>query len=278
VNHYERLKVTQDAPAEVIRAAYRALAQAIDQNEHREAQLTALNTAYETLIDPQTRQAYDAILQVVTADILGDTDKSGIDIALDALAMPPDAPPFDHAPDTPAAEPDMVDPWQAAFEGPAFAPPRHWSRQPVVWMGGGLVLLMMSAAGVGLWQMQQTNQITQGMAVQYSEAASGVPSMADVPADLPVPVARTGAADDAVTVEDLSRMSDEELLEALPKLDTQARTSRDVDDLPSVIAKPRNGRGAATARHPLDGAPLDLRTDGDLIDPLAQPATSPRGR
>ena len=30
VNHYERLKVTQDAPPEVIRAAYRALAQALE--------------------------------------------------------------------------------------------------------------------------------------------------------------------------------------------------------------------------------------------------------
>ena len=124
--------------------------------------------------------------------------------------------------------------------------------------------------------MQPTNTITQGMAVQYSEAASGVPSMADVPADLPVPVARTGAADDAVTVEDLSRMSDEELLEALPTLG-EATASRSVRDLPSV-ASPRPSRGVAGARHPLDGAPLDLRTEGELIDPLAPTAPSPATR
>ena len=64
MNHYERLKVTQDAPPEVIRAAYRALAQALPQDEHREARLTELNTAYETLIDPELRQAYDTVLTV----------------------------------------------------------------------------------------------------------------------------------------------------------------------------------------------------------------------
>ena len=149
MNHYERLKVTQDAPPEVIRAAYRALAQALPQDEHREARLTELNTAYETLIDPELRQAYDTVLTVSVPDIVVDEDAS-LDITLDALALPPEAfASADGGGNTPGAaaeaaqvDQDMVDPWQGAYEASAYQPPKHWSRQPVVWMGGGLVLLL----------------------------------------------------------------------------------------------------------------------------------------
>ena len=166
---------------------------------------------------------------------------------------------------------DMVDPWQGAYEASAYQPPKHWSRQPVVWMGGGLVLLLAAAAGVGLWQMQKANQLSQGMAVQLGEAAS-----APLPSDdlLTPPV--SADAEGALSVEDLSRLSDEELLEVLPTLG-EATASRSVRDLPSV-ASPRPSRGAAGARHPLDGAPLDLRTEGELIDPLAPTAPSPATR
>ena len=281
MNHYERLKVTQDAPPEVIRAAYRALAQALPQDEHREARLTELNTAYETLIDPELRQAYDTVLTVSVPDIVVDEDPS-LDITLDALALPPEAfASADGGGNTPGAaaeaaqvDQDMVDPWQGAYEASAHQPPKHWSRQPVVWMGGGLVLLLAAAAGVGLWQMQKANQLSQGMAVQLGEAASA-PLQPD---DLLTPPV-SADAEGALSVEDLSRLSDEELLEVLPTLG-EATASRSVRDLPSV-ASPRPSRGAAGARHPLDGAPLDLRTEGELIDPLAPTAPSPatpRGR
>lgn len=263
MNHYERLTVTQGAPPEVIRAAYRALAQALPQDEHREARLTELNTAYETLIDPELRQAYDTVLTASAPDIVVDDDPS-LGIALDALALSPEA----------LSDPDMVDPWQGAYEASAYQPPKHWSRQPVVWMGGGLVLLLAAAAGVGLWQMQKANQLSQGMAVQLGEAASA-PLQPD---DLLTPPL-SAEAEAALSVEDLSRLSDEELLEVLPTLG-EATASRSVRDLPSV-ASPRPSRGAAGARHPLDGAPLDLRTEGELIDPLAPTAPSlatPRGR
>ncbi len=275
MNHYERLKVTQDAPPEVIRAAYRALAQALPQDEHRGARLIELNTAYETLMDPETRQAYDTVLAVSVPDIVVDEDPS-LDITLDALALSPEA----LSPgDTPGAsneaaqpDPDMVDPWQVAYEASAYQPPKHWSRQPMVWMGGGLLLLLMAAAGVGLWQMQKANQLSQGMAVQLGEAASAVPDELVRP---PVSSDATGA----LSVEDLSRLSDEELLEVLPALD-EAQSSRGARELPSV-ASPRSPRGAAGARHPLDGAPLNLRTEGELVDPLAPtapPPATPRGR
>ena len=274
MNHYERLKVTQDAPPEVIRAAYRALAQALPQDEHRGARLIELNTAYETLIDPETRRAYDTVLAVSVPDIVVDEDPS-LDITLDALALSPEA----LSPgDTPGAaseaaqpDPDMVDPWQVAYEASAYQPPKHWSRQPLVWMAGGLLLLVMAAAGVGLWQVQKANQLSQGMAVQLGEAASAVQD------ELPRPPVSSDAAR-ALSVEDLSRLSDEELLEVLPALD-EVKASRGERERPSVEA--RAPRGAAGARHPLDGAPLNLRTEGELIDPLAPTAPSPatpRGR
>ena len=263
MNHYERLKVTQDAPPEVVRAAYRALAQTLPQDEHREARLIELNTAYETLIDPETRQAYDTVRAVSVPDIVVDEDPS-LDITLDALALSPEA----------LSDPDMVDPWQMAYEASAYQPPKHWSRQPVVWMGGGLLLLLMAAAGVGLWQMQKANQLSQGMAVQLGEAASAVTTPAS-----PQGVPPVGAASGVLSVEELSRLSDEELLEVLPKLG-EAAPSGSARDQPSVAAQ-RPIRGGAAARHPLDGTPLKLRTEGELVDPLAPeaaPKPVPRAR
>lgn len=70
MNHYERLKVTQDAPPEVIRAAYRALANRLQAHppapgsaaDAAQDEMMGLNAAYETLIDPMLRRDYDASL------------------------------------------------------------------------------------------------------------------------------------------------------------------------------------------------------------------------
>jgi TonB family protein len=63
-SHYESLNVTRDAPAEVIRAAYRSLSQKHhpDKNrgDHDAAQMMIrLNTAYSVLSDPDRRELYD---------------------------------------------------------------------------------------------------------------------------------------------------------------------------------------------------------------------------
>ena len=63
--HYEYLKVTRDAPIEVIRAAYRSLSQKYhpDRNSGSETatqMMKLLNVAYETLTDLAKRQQYDA--------------------------------------------------------------------------------------------------------------------------------------------------------------------------------------------------------------------------
>jgi hypothetical protein len=58
-------------------------------------------------------------------------------------------------------------------------------------------------------------------------------------------------------VEELSRMSDEELLKVLPLLDRPAGAPR----TPAAVR--------AEAQHMLDGKPLRLRTEAHLVDPLA---------
>ena len=63
-NYYELLGVTRNAPPEVIRAAYKALAQKYHPDKNpgdAEASrvMADLNKAAETLLDPERRQAYD---------------------------------------------------------------------------------------------------------------------------------------------------------------------------------------------------------------------------
>jgi DnaJ-class molecular chaperone len=61
--HYDNLKVTRGAPAEVIRAAYKALSQRYhpDKNPSPDAQriMRIINEAYTVLGDPDRRMAYD---------------------------------------------------------------------------------------------------------------------------------------------------------------------------------------------------------------------------
>ena len=61
--HYDNLKVTRGAPAEVIRAAYKALSQRYhpDKNANPDAQriMRIINEAYAVLGDPERRKAYD---------------------------------------------------------------------------------------------------------------------------------------------------------------------------------------------------------------------------
>lgn len=63
-DHYATLKVSRDAPAEVIQAAYRSLARKYHPDHgartpDSEAAIKAINAAYEVLGDPTRRAAYD---------------------------------------------------------------------------------------------------------------------------------------------------------------------------------------------------------------------------
>lgn len=206
VNHYERLNVTQDAPPEVIQAAYRALAKRLQPDRLGEhpgldeaglAQMAALNAAYEVLIDPQRRQAYDAAL--------APTSSQRVDIRLDEL------------------EREAVQ--------PVWSP----SRRTWLWGAGAGVVIVLAMVGVG-GQLLGPQQTERALAAVASEA--------------PRPP----------SVDELSRMSDEELLKVLPTLapEPSARAARS----PQVLSHP----------HLLDGSPLRLRTEGELIDPLAPDA------
>lgn len=73
--HYDTLKVSRDAPIEVIRAAYRALSQKYhpDRNPTDSAAadfMGLLNNAYEILSDPDRRHAHDAWIRDVEAEAL----------------------------------------------------------------------------------------------------------------------------------------------------------------------------------------------------------------
>lgn len=61
--HYDNLKVARDAPPEVIKAAYRALAQRyhpdVNSSEDAVRIMKVINTAYAVLSDPSARQKHD---------------------------------------------------------------------------------------------------------------------------------------------------------------------------------------------------------------------------
>lgn len=73
--HYDVLRVTADAPPEVIRAAYKALSQTWhpDRNPSPEAGevMQALNTAYAVLSDPSKRADYDRSLRPTSTESAG---------------------------------------------------------------------------------------------------------------------------------------------------------------------------------------------------------------
>jgi len=97
VNHYERLKVTQDAPPEVIRAAYRALANRLQANppapgaaaDAAQEEMMGLNAAYETLIDPMLRRDYDASLAPTQGWQKPAGDDEGDAVGGEAAGLPP---------------------------------------------------------------------------------------------------------------------------------------------------------------------------------------------
>ena len=62
--HYDNLKVARNAPPEVIRAAYKSLAQKYHPDKHQdpieaERIIKIINAAYETLMNPEARARYD---------------------------------------------------------------------------------------------------------------------------------------------------------------------------------------------------------------------------
>ncbi|MDO8771532.1 MAG: J domain-containing protein [Burkholderiaceae bacterium] len=261
MNHYDRLKVTQDAPLEVIRAAYRALA-GKQHPDHRPGevdghdpqmheQMAKLNAAYEALSDPESRAKYDAALIV---DAIAIDSQLGLDTAESHF--------------------DMA--WLSASSP---VPKASLRRERRVWLIGGVAAVVLVAVTVwATWEVVSRNAMEKALSDQYK--ARPAPTLADEALDLTSLPAKTGlptpALDDHTrrpaatahqpTVDELSRMSDEQLLKALPSLDEAP---------PPHLSKSSQGRALLVARHPLDGSPLSLRNDKTLVDPLAPEHTRP---
>jgi len=128
--HYDNLKVARDAPPEVIRAAYRALAQRHhpDRNpgNERAAKVMAIvNASYAVLSDPATRKAHDEWI----------ASQEGYDYDIDGQSE--DAPI--------RAEPRKVEQPTATTPRFNWAPVSNWVRARI----GGLVLALVVPLLIG---------------------------------------------------------------------------------------------------------------------------------
>jgi len=275
VNHYERLKVSQDAPPEVIRAAYRALAAKLHPDRQQQggtetgpddvmhSQMAALNQAYEVLIDPKLRVAYDATLApsrptVVTpagADSVGPDSSQELSTRVDM---------------------DWLTPKQAT--SPVYWPPTLRT----VLMASGVVAVALLLGGGWLYKTAGQHSMERALSDQYVKSSSGEASPLDVTgapssargADATVAeriIERELAAAEKQggqsgrhrpSVEELSRMSDEELLKVLPTLDNKDEGAESAS--PAVAKRGGEAAQRQSGRHPLDGKPLGLRTDMQL--------------
>lgn len=259
MNHYERLKVTQDAPPEVIRAAYRALANRLHPDRNGSAggpddaaheQMASLNAAYEILIDPLLRRDYDATLEpmrVTAARPLGEAHAaSSFDGAAAASGL---------------GDSQLERPWQGQ---PPLTSRTVWAPSPKhILLGGGIGAVVVALVVVTLWRMnEEEHPLDRSIAAQAIQQP-GVAQDHMTPSGQPTAVVAGEVR--RPTVEELSRMSDEELVKALPALDGKPVTRGAVAG-GALAAAPRGP-------HLLDGSPIRLRVETHLVDPLA-PATA----
>lgn len=285
MNHYDCLKVTSDAPTEVIRAAYRALAGkrhpdrqggTMGRDDQMHDQMVAINAAYEVLINPELRAEYDAML-AVKASPMDANLKLNTEVA--------------EGSNTGFAETRVDIDWMTPKpSGPTPLWPLTPNRKYAAMILGGVLLL--SAIWVA-WGVVTRHQMDKALSDQYAtfppsrtldeDQLAVVPDAAPAlaPADPALAsaskVAETPeevlAAEQGLppsrpqppppsferqpTVTELSKLSDEQLMAILPSLGELQP------------AKGSFSRQVASAHHPLDGKPLNLRQERQLIDPLA---------
>ena len=161
--HYENLKVAENAPDEVIKAAYRALCQKYhpdknsgDAEAHRIMQI--INAAYAVLSDTAQRSRYDESLRVRRQREAADARKSAPPPASPPPASPPPAspPPVNRsAPPPPPAQPPprqphedvranaRAKPKQAATEGNTSPRPDSNTERIAGWIAAGITLIFL---------------------------------------------------------------------------------------------------------------------------------------
>jgi len=235
LDHYARLKVSRDAPLEVIRAAYRALAAKQHPDRHGQSEgantdMAALNAAYELLCDPKARAAYDATLNdpFIGTDTAAQAREARAARRAARAERPAPAPAPPAAQDTEMLSRFVDDlpeiNWAALTERPA---PNPWTtRKRLIPLGAAVGALV-----VGLtvwWSLRVSEEMAaeRALAAHYDARAVTTAVAAEVPASMPKPGG-------------LVR--------------------------PSALAA---GQQPALA-HPLDGEPLDQKIETVLVDPLA---------
>jgi hypothetical protein len=218
--------------------------------------LALLNAAYEVLIDPKHRQEYDAtLLQPAKA------------ISSFAPAAPADMRESDRSGSSTHVDMNWMPQGVVSTAKPLWPP----SRRTTLMGGGALAVIILATAGVS-WQVMGQRQMERAMSDQYATRPAGSAAPVEVEADdaahEPAAVAKAPPAR-RPSVAELARMSDEELLQVLPDIDGQAERT----PAPAKAKAGGNRRAASMQRHPLDGKPLNLRTESHLMDPLAPEPT-----
>lgn len=283
VNHYERLKVSPDAPPEVIRAAYRALAAKMHPDrkvgdsgpgDQQHEDMAALNASYLVLMDSKARTEYDQLLAQQTRQAI-EASQTPTASRWARRKARPDAPPMgpsgDHLADAGVSidgTDTRVDVDWLSANPPMLMP---WYRQPNVMVGllvGGSLLL----GGLIWWGVQQAEhmQFDHGISTSSSEQGgydrnTPVAPSPQAAAAIMAGQGAPGASAPPLSKDRLAHMSDAELLAAVPQLldgsaaatATQAEASDGRALNPGV--DPQQVGVAAAGPHLLDGQPLLLK-------------------
>jgi hypothetical protein len=267
VNHYERLKVSPEAPPEVIRAAYRALAAKLhpdrQSGESRPGDpvhedMAALNASYLVLMDSKARAEYDETLLTT--------------LKVKATAAEPPAKPGRRRSATDGGPDSMLAPDAADTSGTADAPridvgwlvpdaPRFWFQEPK-WIVAMASMTGIALAGITWWGIQQAerSQFDRSLSATAPVSVGGASAALAMPAPK-VPDPAKAAMPALPSPEQLAKMSDTELLAAMPTL---------MEPKPVVESKPGDLALESSSSHMLDGRPLELK-----LAPLHLPTATP---
>ncbi len=127
--HYDNLKIARNAPPEVVKAAYRVLAQKYHPDKHpgnRDAirVMALVNESYGVLSDPARRKQHDEWIELEERSAAPAPQERQTDTAKPEPTPPPSRPRWNYEqPPRQTRDPN----WEARFEQSATAPPsRSW--------------------------------------------------------------------------------------------------------------------------------------------------------